>query len=79
MYVLGELPFETGGGGFLDFLGDFGVVCGVGDALAVGVLLCCGHFGLSCKGEVGLIWDRCGMYNRGVEMFLCEISGLEIY
>jgi len=48
-YVLGKLSFETGGGGFLDFLGDFGVVCGVGDALAVGVLLCCGHFGLSLK------------------------------
>jgi len=49
MYVLGKLPFEAGGGGFLDFLGDFGVVCSVGDALAVGVLLCCGHFGLSLK------------------------------
>jgi len=24
MYVLGKLPFEAGGGGFLDFLGDFG-------------------------------------------------------
>jgi hypothetical protein len=46
MYILGKFSFEAGRGRFLDFLGDFGVVCGVGDALAVGVLWCCAHFGL---------------------------------
>jgi hypothetical protein len=54
-YVLGKLSFETGGGGFLDFLGNFGVVCGVGDALAVGVLLCCGHLGYLVKKKT-LLW-----------------------
>lgn len=44
MHILGQLSFKVGRGRFLDFLRDFGVVCGVGDALAVGVLWCCGHF-----------------------------------
>jgi hypothetical protein len=47
MYILGKLPFEAGRGRFLNFLGDFGVICRVGDALAVGVLWCCAHLSLS--------------------------------
>ncbi len=72
MHILRKLPFEAGRGRFLDFLGDLGVVCGVGDTLAVRVSWCCGHFDY-LKEDFELVWDRCGI---SLELkYLCEIIG----